>query len=55
MVGQLGTLLPALYQIESAHWWSVGMRQVTHALLKGIHVPPGPTFGDRVWWWYPAS
>lgn len=42
MVGHPGTLLPALYQIESAHWWSAGMRQVTHALLTSIKVPPGP-------------
>jgi tRNA G46 methylase TrmB len=42
MHGDHGTLLPALYEIESAHWWNAGKRQVTRTLLSDIQIPPGP-------------
>lgn len=34
-------LLPALYAHERDHWWSVGMRAITHALLAGQPLPEG--------------
>lgn len=35
-------LLPALYQTQHHHWWSVGMRAITLALLEGVSLPAGP-------------
>jgi len=35
-------LLPALYRVEATHWWTSGMRRVTHALLDGLAVAAGP-------------
>lgn len=37
-----GYLLPALYQVDAAHWWTSGMRRVSHALLDGVALPAGP-------------
>ena len=37
-----GHLLPELYRVDAAHWWTVGMRRVSHALLDGIALPDGP-------------
>lgn len=34
-------LLPALFAVEDTHWWSAGMRQVSHGLLDGIKLPAG--------------
>jgi ubiquinone/menaquinone biosynthesis C-methylase UbiE len=31
-------LLPALYKTQHSHWWSVGMRAITHALLSQINL-----------------
>jgi SAM-dependent methyltransferase len=47
MVGQelmsaSSALLPTLYQHERSHWWSVGMRCITHALLEQVPFPDGP-------------
>jgi ubiquinone/menaquinone biosynthesis C-methylase UbiE len=36
-----GDQLPSLYRLDRSHWWSSGMRGVTHALLEGIVLPPG--------------
>lgn len=36
-----GHLLPALYQAEATHWWTTGMRRVTHSLLAGVPLPDG--------------
>lgn len=33
-------LLPLLYRMEASHWWSAGMRFVSHALLPA-HLPAG--------------
>lgn len=35
-------LLPSLYETQHSHWWSVGMRAVTRALLDGLTLPTGP-------------
>jgi SAM-dependent methyltransferase len=35
-------LLPALYETQYNHWWSVGMRAITHALLDGAKIPHAP-------------
>lgn len=39
---QVGVLLPELYEAEGAHWWSAGMRAITHALLEDVTLPGGP-------------
>ena len=36
------TLLPQLFGDDAHNGWSRGMRRVTHALLAGVTVPPGP-------------
>lgn len=36
-----GDRLPFLYQMDHSHWWSNGMRAVTHALLEGVTLPQG--------------
>jgi SAM-dependent methyltransferase len=35
-------LLPALYETQYNHWWSVGMRAITHALLDTATIPNAP-------------
>jgi SAM-dependent methyltransferase len=35
-------LLPALYESQYNHWWSVGMRAITHALLDTATIPNAP-------------
>jgi SAM-dependent methyltransferase len=35
-------LLPALYETQYNHWWSVGMRAITHALLDTAAIPDAP-------------
>lgn len=37
-----GYLLPALYQAAPDHWWTAGMRRISHALLDSIALPAGP-------------
>lgn len=37
-----GYLLPMLYQIDATHWWTSGMRRISHALLDGVALPEGP-------------
>lgn len=37
-----GYLLPALYQRDATHWWTIGMRRVSHALLDSVTLPDGP-------------
>lgn len=37
-----GDQLPSLYRLDRSHWWSSGMRAITHALLEGAPLPPGP-------------
>jgi SAM-dependent methyltransferase len=37
-----GNLLPSLYEADSAGGWNVGMRAVSHAVLAGRTMPPGP-------------
>lgn len=37
-----GHLLPHLYQVDATHWWTSGMRRVSHALLDGVALPDGP-------------
>lgn len=39
---QAGALLSALYETQWEHWWSVGMRAITHAILEGVTLPSGP-------------
>ena len=34
-------LLPVLFAVEDTHWWAVGMRRVSHALLDGVLLPGG--------------
>jgi SAM-dependent methyltransferase len=36
-----GYLLPALYRADADHWWTAGMRQISHSLLDGVVVPAG--------------
>lgn len=38
----VGHLLPQLYQADATHWWTSGMRRVSHALLDGVALPGGP-------------
>jgi SAM-dependent methyltransferase len=38
----VGHLLPQLYQADATHWWTSGMRRVSHALLDGVVLPGGP-------------
>ncbi len=38
----VGHLLPQLYQADDTHWWTSGMRRVSHALLDGVALPGGP-------------
>lgn len=40
--GSVAELLPALYDVEGYHWWTSGMRTVSHALLDGLELPDGP-------------
>ena len=35
-------LLPALYATQYNHWWSVGMRAMTHAILDSVAIPDAP-------------
>ena len=35
-------MLPMLYDADQSYGWSHGMRQVTHALLHEVALPPGP-------------
>ena len=35
-------LLPALYATQYNHWWSVGMRAMTHAILDSVTIPAAP-------------
>jgi SAM-dependent methyltransferase len=35
-------LLPTLYEADAVGGWNVGMRAVSHALLDGAPLPPGP-------------
>ena len=35
-------LIESLYEAENTHWWSVGMRGVTHTFLQGNALPSGP-------------
>ncbi len=35
-------LLSALYETQYDHWWSVGMRAITHAILDTVTIPTGP-------------
>jgi SAM-dependent methyltransferase len=37
-----GDQLPSLYRLDRSHWWSTGMRAITHALLEGVLLPQGP-------------
>lgn len=37
-----GHLLPELYQVDATHWWTSGMRRISHALLDGVALPEGP-------------
>lgn len=37
-----GYLLPALYQVDATHWWTSGMRRISHALLGGVLLVDGP-------------
>jgi SAM-dependent methyltransferase len=37
-----GAQLPSLYRLDRSHWWSSGMRAITHALLEGAPLPQGP-------------
>lgn len=38
----VGHLLPQLYQVDATHWWTSGMRRVSHMLLDDIALPGGP-------------
>lgn len=38
----VGHLLPQLYRADATHWWTSGMRRVSHALLDGVALPGGP-------------
>ncbi|MEZ4712559.1 MAG: class I SAM-dependent methyltransferase [Caldilineaceae bacterium] len=42
MGSERATLLPLLYESEDRYGWSVGMRAVTHALMRRIPLPDGP-------------
>jgi len=40
--GSAGYLLPTLYQATASHWWTAGMRRISHTLLDGVALPAGP-------------
>lgn len=41
-MSEQGNRLPSLYEMDEYNGWSIGMRAISHALLRGVTLPPGP-------------